>query len=101
MLNMVERTREVMLKLELSNVKQMLDTTRGDIIKKCIDCEEYIRDAVGNCLTKTCREGQFEERVKQMQETLCKRCPLFRYYSEYKKQAVKRIAENMRGGSYE
>lgn len=98
-MNMIERTQEVMLQLELSNVKQMLDITRGDIIKKCIDCEEYIRDAVGNCLTNTCREGQFEERVKQMQEALCKRCPLYRYYSEYKKQAVKCIAENIiKGG---
>ncbi|MDP3940991.1 MAG: hypothetical protein Q8Q49_01640, partial [bacterium] len=58
----------------------MLDITRGDIVKKCIHCEELVREAVRNCIPLDVRE----ERTKRMQETLCARCPLYDYFLAYK-----------------
>ena len=79
-LNMVEWTQFEMLKIELSSVKQVLYITRGDILTKCIDCEEFVREAVRNCIPLDVRG----ERTKRMQETLCAKCPLHQYHLEYK-----------------
>lgn len=74
-MNMIERTQEVMLQLELSNVKQMLDIMRGSIAKKCFNCEENVTEAVINCRAS-------EERGKEIQNSLCIKCGLHEYKLE-------------------
>lgn len=81
-MGIIDRTREVMLQTEIANLKKMLEITTEDIGKKCIDCREYVKSAVENCITGP----DAAKRMQSMQEKLCTRCPLYPYVVEIERR---------------
>lgn len=70
--------------MELQNTKKMVEKMQEDIHKKCIDCREYVLNAAEICV----KPDMIIKRAAQMQETLCKRCPLYPYVLEIEKEGI-------------